>query len=137
MSIAKARAAEAQTAKAQASGSSDRNENTRYQAPYQRNDGAYEDHYIVAFKQNHTLAKHFAFLGKELEIEGSIDDGYYAKLDRELFETVRRDPSVDWIEDDTFGASFETYDPPDGYNPSNDVVTSDKERATSKRNPIL
>ncbi|KAK5726194.1 hypothetical protein LTR17_012909 [Elasticomyces elasticus] len=130
MSIAKARAGEAQTAKVQTSGPSDRNENTGYQAPYQRNAGAYEDHYIVAFKENHTLAKHFAFLGKDLKLEGRIDDGYYAKLDRELFETVRRDPSVDLIEDDTLGASFETYDPPDGYNPSDDVVTSDKERAT-------
>ncbi|KAK4889647.1 hypothetical protein LTR27_011539 [Elasticomyces elasticus] len=130
MSIAKARAAEAQTGKAQTPGPSDRNENTGYQAPYQRNDGAYEDHYIVAFKQNHTLAKHFAFLGKELKIERRIDDGYYAKLDRELFDTVRQDPGVESTEDDTLGASFETYDPPDGYNPSDDVVTSDKERAT-------
>lgn len=90
-------------ANAQAAGSLDQNESTGYQAPYNQIDPPFQDHYIITFKPSHTLAKHFAFLGKEIELEGTLDEGYYAKLDRELFEAVRRDQGVKFIEDDTLG----------------------------------
>ncbi|KAK6420143.1 hypothetical protein LTR95_016976 [Oleoguttula sp. CCFEE 5521] len=82
-------------------------------APYHRNEGAYEDHYIIEFKRGHTLAQHFVFVGKRFEIEGTLDEGYYAKLDRELLDAVRRDPGVEFIEDDTLVEVPETYDPPE------------------------
>lgn len=91
------------TANAQAAGSSDKSESTEYYAPYQRNESPFQDHYIIAFKQGHTLAKHFAFLSKEFVIEGTLNEGYFAKLDRELLEAIRRDPGVEMIEDNTLG----------------------------------
>ena len=89
---------------AQAAGSSHQSESTAYEAPYQRNESPYHDHYVIAFKPGHSLAKHFAFLGREIEIEGMLNEGYYAKLDGELFEAVRRDPGVELIEDNTLGS---------------------------------
>ena len=115
------------TANAQAAGSSDQSESTEYQAPYDQNEDPYQDHYIICFKRGHTLAKHFAFLGKKLEIEGTLNNGYYAELDRELFENVRRDPGVELIEDNTLG---------DKWGPSEEEMRqalqeeADKERAT-------
>lgn len=91
------------TANAQAADSPDQRVRTGYQAPYSRNESPYKDHYIIAFKPGHSLAKHFAFLGKYIGIEGTLDEGYYAMLDRELFEAVRRDPGVELIEDNTLG----------------------------------
>ena len=91
------------TANAQIAISSDQSESTEYQAPYDQNEDPYQDHYIICFKRGHTVAKHFAFLGKEIEIEGILNKGYYAELDRELFDAVRRDPGVELIEDNTLG----------------------------------
>ena len=91
------------TANAQTAGSPERSESTGYQAPYNQIDPPYQDHYIIAFKPGHSLFKHFVFLGKEIEIEGTLNKGYYAKLDRELLDAVRRDPGVELIEDNTLG----------------------------------
>lgn len=45
------------------------------EAPYQKNDGAYEGHYIVAFTEGYTLDDHFEFLGGAFAIEGTLDEG--------------------------------------------------------------
>ena len=88
---------------AQAASSPEDSKSTDYQAPYHQIDPAYKDHYIITFKQGYTLVEHFAFLEKEIEAEGSLDDCYLAKLDRPLFETVRGDPGVELIEDNSLG----------------------------------
>lgn len=93
------------TADAQAAGSLEHSDSTGYQAPYHQIDPPYQDHYVIAFKPGYTLSEHFVFLGKEIDIEGTLNKGYYAKLDRELFEAVRRDPGVKLIEDNTLGES--------------------------------
>lgn len=99
------------TANVQAAVSPEQSKSIGYQAPYHQNDSPYQDHYIIAFKPGHSLSKHFVFLGQEIEIEGTLNEGYYAKLDRELFEAVRRDPGVELIEDNTLG---EWDDPSEG-----------------------
>nr|OQO04078.1 hypothetical protein B0A51_17939 [Rachicladosporium sp. CCFEE 5018] len=74
-----------------------------YQALYHQQESPLEDHYMIAFRSGHTLAAHFASVGKDFRIQGELDEGYYAKLDRELFEAVRRDPGVELVEDDSLG----------------------------------
>jgi hypothetical protein len=58
---------------------------------------------MIRFQEGHTLAQHFEFLGKEIKIDGTLDNGYHAELDGELFESVRQDPGVEFVEDDTLG----------------------------------
>jgi len=48
------------------------------------------------------MEKHFAFLGRTFEVT-TLNEGYFAELDDELFNAVRTDPGVEFIEDDTFG----------------------------------
>ena len=88
---------------------------TGYRAPYQRNEDAYENNYIVAFDDGYTLAQHFAFLGREIRIEGELNEGYFAEMDRDLFDAVRRDPGVRFIEDDTLGSREEITEEDDLY----------------------
>ncbi|KAK3701389.1 hypothetical protein LTR37_015487 [Vermiconidia calcicola] len=61
--------------------------------------------YIVEFNAGHSIAKHFAFIGREFELT-TLDQGYYADLDDDLFSTVRRDPGVKYLEDDILGVPF-------------------------------
>ena len=76
-----------------------------YRAPYHH----YEENrvpgvYIVAFRSGHTVAKHFAFLDREFDItayEGDV--GYFADMDDQLLDAVRRDPGVEFVEDNVSG----------------------------------
>ena len=58
--------------------------------------------YAVQFHPGHTMSKHFAFLGREFKVN-DLDEGYYAYLDEKLFNAVRCDPGVEFIEDNTSG----------------------------------
>ncbi|KAK6437482.1 hypothetical protein LTR95_006315 [Oleoguttula sp. CCFEE 5521] len=100
---------------AQAAGSSQTRRRTGYRAPYYRQISPYVDHYIVAFKESYTLSEHFSFIGEKFRIDGELDEGYYAKLDRELLESVRRDPGVELVEDDALGTPFAVMDPSEEY----------------------
>ncbi len=59
--------------------------------------------YAVLFKPGHTLAKHFAFLGFEFEIMFKLNMGYAARMDDQLFNAVRYDPGVKFIEENSCG----------------------------------
>ncbi|OQO00841.1 hypothetical protein B0A48_13528 [Cryoendolithus antarcticus] len=83
------------------------------EAPYQRNDGAYEGHYIVEFADGYTLDDHFRFLGGAFAVEGTLDEGYYTSMSGNLLAKVRSDCNVTLVEDNTLGESLKTYDPPD------------------------
>ncbi|KAK3702224.1 hypothetical protein LTR37_015056 [Vermiconidia calcicola] len=74
-----------------------------YQAPYHSHEeGRVPGVYIVAFHPGHTIAKHFAFLGREFDLT-SLDERYFANMDDELFHAARRDPGVKFVEDDVTG----------------------------------
>ncbi|OQO00842.1 hypothetical protein B0A48_13529 [Cryoendolithus antarcticus] len=104
-----------------------------YSAPYRQNESPYDDHYIIAFKAGYTLDKHFAFVGKVFDIEGTLDEGYYAKLDRALFDNVRRDPGVELIEDNVLGTSLVDMDPSEEYlEQISREEEAEKQRASAK-----
>lgn len=58
--------------------------------------------YIVQFYPGHTIAKHFAFLGREFEVH-SLLEGYWADVDDEIFNAIRCDPGVEFVEDNVSG----------------------------------
>ena len=58
--------------------------------------------YIIMFHPGHKIEKQFAFLGLEFEVK-SWKAGYCAALDDQLFNAIRYDPGVSYVEDDTFG----------------------------------
>ena len=77
---------------------------TVHQAPYHPNEESrIPGSYFVSFHPDHTLTKHFAFLGFEFEPAGRLENGYYATLDDQVFNAVRYDPGVKAVEDDCFG----------------------------------
>lgn len=78
--------------------------NGAYQAPYYRNECPIPGCYIVSFHPGHTIAKHFAFLGREFN-PTALKQGYFADIDDELFDAVRSDPGLEFIEDNTSGES--------------------------------
>lgn len=85
-----------------------------YQASYHHHDGhAVPGVYMVKFHLGHTITKHFAFLGREFDLT-SLGEGYYANLDDQLFDAVRRDPGVEFIEDDVVGERDDLVDESDG-----------------------
>lgn len=74
-----------------------------HQAPYYR----YEKYripgvYVVQFKAGHTIAKHFAFLGRKFDLT-PLDNGYFANMDDELLDAMRCDPGVEFVEDNVSG----------------------------------
>lgn len=73
-----------------------------YQAPYQHYEQSVPNMYIVAFNAGHTIAKHYAFVGREFELT-TLNSGYFATIDNQLFDTIRRDPGVRYVEDDAWG----------------------------------
>jgi len=76
---------------------------TTYQAPYHcHGRDAVPGIYIVGFHPGHTIAKHFAFLGRDFDLT-TLNEGYFADLDDKLFNAIRRDPGVEYIEDNTSG----------------------------------
>ena len=75
-----------------------------YQAPYYpAEECSVPGMYIVAFRVGHTLADHFAFLGFEFELDVPLEAGYSAMLNDQIFNAVRYDPGVEFIEDNTYG----------------------------------
>ena len=50
-----------------------------YEAPYFRQRSRVPDEYIVAFRPDHTIAKHFAFLGCEFEV-AALNRRYVVKV---------------------------------------------------------
>jgi len=82
-----------------------------HKAPYYwHEEDAIPGSYIVPFHREHTLDDHFDFVGRRFELielpDQSTDlysDGYIAELDDRLFDAVRRDPSVIFVEDNTHG----------------------------------
>ena len=52
-------------------------------------------------------------MDKPFDIEGTVNEGCYTKLDSDLFDAVRRDSGIEMIDDNTLGEDFGTYDPPD------------------------
>ena len=77
---------------------------TVYQAEYHADEESrIPGSYIVEFHPGHTIAKHFAFLGREFELT-ALDQGYFADdIDDDLFNAIRRDPGVKYMEDDCLG----------------------------------
>ena len=79
-------------------------ETSAYQAPYY----AYETcripgEYIVVFHDGYTIAEHFTFLGLEYTMKLKLYAGYAAVLDEQLFNAVRYDPGVKYIQDNYTG----------------------------------
>lgn len=59
--------------------------------------------YMLTFYPGHTLAKHFAFLGREFTAQ-ELDQGYFAyDVDDQLLSIIRRDPGVKYVEDNVSG----------------------------------
>ena len=58
--------------------------------------------YVVAFHPNYTIDQHYAFLGREFEVT-AFEGGYGAHLDGELFNAIRSDPGVKFVEDNAYG----------------------------------
>ena len=76
---------------------------TAYQAPYYRYErDAVPGIYMVAFHPDHTIAKYLAFLGREFDLH-TFNRGYWANLDDQLFNAIRRDPGVEFVEDNVSG----------------------------------
>lgn len=83
---------------------------TSYLAPYfPHREGAVPDVYIITFHQHHTLSAHLAFLSSQGYTLNPadltpLDTGYFACIPpAAVFEAVRRDPGVEFIEDDVVG----------------------------------
>ncbi|KAK3702226.1 hypothetical protein LTR37_015058 [Vermiconidia calcicola] len=78
---------------------------TVYQAEYHPDEeNRIPRSYLIEFHPGHTIAKHFAFLGREFDLT-ALDQGYFAEdvVDDDLFNLIRRDPGVKYIEDDCLG----------------------------------
>ena len=76
---------------------------TAYQATYYHHEeNRVPGVYIIEFYPKHTLEKHFAFLGRKFVVT-TLNEGYFADLDDELFNAIRRDPGVEYMEDNTSG----------------------------------
>ena len=73
-----------------------------YRAPYYHNEGAIPGSYIIRFHLGHTVSKHFAVVGRDFGLT-KLSNGYFADLDDELFDAVRGDPGVKYVEDNTRG----------------------------------
>ena len=81
-------------------------ETSAYKAPYHPYEKSrVPGEYMVAFRPGYTLAEHFAFPGCKFEVKSHfiISGGYSTALDDQTFDAVRRDPGVEFIEDNTFG----------------------------------
>jgi hypothetical protein len=76
---------------------------TPYQAAYIPHDWPMRGRYFVAFYPGHTIEKHFAFLQREFEVNTFDVGGYTAQLDDQLFNAVRCDPGVEFVEDNFTG----------------------------------
>ena len=75
-----------------------------YQAPYYYyGKDAMPGIYMVRFHLGHTIAKHFAFIGREFDLTDLGGDGYGANLNDELLNAVRQDPGVEFVEDNVSG----------------------------------
>lgn len=63
------------------------------------------DHYLVTFLPGHTLAAHFEAIGRVLNInsERAGNRGYLASFDELTRKLVRTDPSVNYVEEDSWG----------------------------------
>ena len=73
-----------------------------FQAPYYLHENCrVPGGYIIAFRHGHTIEKHFACLGHEFEVT-SLDNGYCAVLDDQLFNALRYDPGVKLVENNVF-----------------------------------
>lgn len=75
-----------------------------YMAPYFPHERSrVPGEYIVMFHPGYTLDDHFAFLGLEFEVHTPFQDWYGAKLDDQIFNAIRHDPGVAFVEDDAVG----------------------------------
>jgi len=75
-----------------------------YQAPYYHyGKDAVPGSYMVKFHLGHTIAKHFAFIGREFDLVDIGGDGYGANLNDELLNAIRQDPGVEFVEDNVAG----------------------------------
>ena len=74
-----------------------------YQAPYRPSSDCILGEYIVGFYPKYTIEQHFAFLGREFEIMDMLTNGYGAKMDDDLFNRVRSDRGVKYVEDNCRG----------------------------------
>lgn len=81
-----------------------------YTAPYFTHGAdAVEREYMITFRKGHDIEKHFAHIGRRVEV---LDLGepngrdYSAKLDEELLAAVRRDPGVEMVEQDSYGEAY-------------------------------
>jgi hypothetical protein len=77
-------------------------ETSVYRAPYNRNKQPIPGQYIVTFRPGYMLAEHFAFLGFKIEVTRELDRKYLAALNDQVFNAVRYDPGVEFIEDDVY-----------------------------------
>ena len=77
---------------------------TAYEAPYYPYERSrVPGMYMVAFHRGHTIERHFAFLGREFEFIALGDIGYGASLDDQLFNAIRCDPGIRFVEDNSKG----------------------------------
>jgi hypothetical protein len=74
-----------------------------HQAPLYRPPNEIPGRYIVKFRTDHTLSKHFDVVGREFEAATLRRIGYVADLDDELLAAVRRDPGVERVKNDSYG----------------------------------
>ena len=59
--------------------------------------------YIVMFHPGNAIDKHFAFLGLEFDLLTAFDGWYSATLDDQLFNAIRHDPGIAFVEDNMLG----------------------------------
>jgi hypothetical protein len=69
------------------------------EATYYKQDNKVKDSYVVIFNDGYTLEKHFKFLGRKFEVD-DILSGYGADLPPDLFDKVRTDCGVRFVEGD-------------------------------------
>ena len=76
-----------------------------YVAPYHRHErNRVPGEYMVFFHPGHTIDEHFAFLGLEFEVPSACESWYGVDLDDDqLFNAIRHDPGVAFIEDNMSG----------------------------------
>ena len=89
------------------------------EAKYYKHDSNVKDRYLVVLRDDYTLEEHYKFVGQKFEAN-DILCGYVADLSSDLFDKVRTDCGVQFVEDDFTGkrdfhratSSNKTFSPP-------------------------
>lgn len=77
---------------------------TTYQAPHHKYAHNVPGSYLVKLRGRYSISKHYQFLGRKFELIVLKGSGYFANMDDELLDAVRRDPGVEFVEDNVYGS---------------------------------